>query len=84
MTIRVETESGSKYILTQRNGQWWFMGGFQSGVLTKVKGTIEIGKPLSFDALEEGIYGGLNEDLIFVQTSPIRNIVISSLLSDSQ
>jgi len=81
MTIRAITQSGTEYIFTQnKDGEFHFMRGITTGKVTKMHRPIEVGTPLEFDFLREGVYGATETFPTYFRSTEVKKIAIFDLI----
>ena len=76
MTTIVKTKSGSTYMMNHKDGKPYIQKGLYIGEIVKIKEPIRIGGIINIDLIPLNMYGISTEDISFLRSTPIVDIVI--------
>ena len=78
MHLIVKTENGFLYEFTQNYGRTFFRRGVLTGEVIRINsGPISIGKGINMEFRKYGLYGTLDKQTTFENTSPVSEIYVT-------
>ncbi|MBO5413724.1 MAG: hypothetical protein J6A29_05525 [Clostridia bacterium] len=77
MTTKIiKTQSGSIYVLQEKDGQTFIQKGLLYGRVVKFHEEVRLGSALHLDFVKVGLYGQIDDMPMYLRSSPIVSMTI--------